>query len=429
MKSILVAAAFALAITLLGTPIAIKAFRVWGWGQRIREDGPHTHLEKMGTPTMGGIVILIGLLGGFLASRFTFQHLTPAGLALLFAAVGFGVVGFLDDFLKVRTGSLARVVEVPEVPRDGGRLDPVRGASSCTSRPRRARRPSCRSSAPPGINLGVLFYVWAFVILTASSHSVNLTDGLDGLASGSSILVLSAFMFIAFWQFRHACGLGPPEACYAIDPGRGARHRDRGGGDDGRRHRVPVVERGAGADLHGGHRLARARWGVRRAGDHAQHAAAADRPRRAVRDRDDVGDPAGDLVPRVRPTDLPDVADPPSLRAGRLAGVHGDRAVLDHRRALRRGRDRPVLRRLHQQGWSRDERRRRGPGAARGRDRRRGGGHRRRGGARARGCGRAGQRGAPDGSSSTRCRGCTSWASRSRPVVTTRRTSTARRSW
>ena len=61
-----------------------------------------------------------------------------------------------------------------------------------------------------GLHLGVLFYVWAFVILTSSSHSVNLTDGLDGLASGSSILVLSAFMFIAFWQFRHTCGLGPP---------------------------------------------------------------------------------------------------------------------------------------------------------------------------------------------------------------------------
>ncbi|MGZ5306602.1 MAG: phospho-N-acetylmuramoyl-pentapeptide-transferase, partial [Actinomycetota bacterium] len=102
MKSILVAAAFALAITLLGTPIAIKAFRVWGWGQRIREDGPHTHMVKMGTPTMGGIVILIGLFGGVLASRFTFPHVSPAGLALLFAAVGFGIVGFLDDFLKVR---------------------------------------------------------------------------------------------------------------------------------------------------------------------------------------------------------------------------------------------------------------------------------------------------------------------------------------
>ena len=76
-KSILVAAAFALAVTLLGTPIAIQAFRVWGWGQRIREDGPHTHMEKMGTPTMGGIVILVGLLGGFLASA---VHV-PAGHA------------------------------------------------------------------------------------------------------------------------------------------------------------------------------------------------------------------------------------------------------------------------------------------------------------------------------------------------------------
>ena len=58
-NSILVAAAVGLAVTLLGTPIAIRAFRVWGWGQRIREDGPHTHFEKMGTPTMGGIVMLI----------------------------------------------------------------------------------------------------------------------------------------------------------------------------------------------------------------------------------------------------------------------------------------------------------------------------------------------------------------------------------
>ena len=58
--SILVAAAVGLAFTLLGTPVAIRAFRIWGWGQRIREDGPHTHFEKVGTPTMGGIVMLGG---------------------------------------------------------------------------------------------------------------------------------------------------------------------------------------------------------------------------------------------------------------------------------------------------------------------------------------------------------------------------------
>ena len=64
MISVLVAAAVGLAVTLLGTPVAIKAFTLWGWGQRIREDGPHTHLEKMGTPTMGGIVMLVALVVG-----------------------------------------------------------------------------------------------------------------------------------------------------------------------------------------------------------------------------------------------------------------------------------------------------------------------------------------------------------------------------
>ena len=63
------------------------------------------------------------------------------------------------------------------------------------------------------------YYVWAFVVLSASSHSVNLTDGLDGLASGSSILVLSAYVFIAFWQFRHPCIPNiSASACYEIVP-------------------------------------------------------------------------------------------------------------------------------------------------------------------------------------------------------------------
>ena len=219
MKSILVAGGFALAVTLLGTPVAIRAFRTWGWGQRIREDGPHTHMEKMGTPTMGGIVILIGLLAGFVVSRMTFQRLTPAGVALLFAAAGFGLVGFLDDFIKVRrrrslglsksqkflgTALVSVIFAIIVV-----HYSSETGTSTALSFLR-----------PTGLGLGVFFYVWAFVILTSSSNAVNLTDGLDGLASGSSILVLSAFVFIAFWQFRHTCELLPPpaNACYPIDP-------------------------------------------------------------------------------------------------------------------------------------------------------------------------------------------------------------------
>jgi phospho-N-acetylmuramoyl-pentapeptide-transferase len=70
---------------------------------------------------------------------------------------------------------------------------------------------------PTGLELGVAFAIWVFVILTASSHSVNLTDGLDGLAAGSSILVVAAFVFIAFWEFRHTCAVVPDAACYGVD--------------------------------------------------------------------------------------------------------------------------------------------------------------------------------------------------------------------
>ena len=216
MKSILAAAAIALAVTLFGTPVAIRAFRVWGWGQRIREDGPHTHFEKLGTPTMGGVVILLGLVAGYVGARITFQRLTPAGLALLFAAIGFGVVGFLDDFIKVRR---RRSLGLSKSQKFAGtalvsvlfaiivaHFSPETGTSTDLSFIRET-----------GLDLGVVFYVWAFVVLTSSSHAVNLTDGLDGLASGSSILVASAYVFVAFWQFRHTCALGPPEACYAVD--------------------------------------------------------------------------------------------------------------------------------------------------------------------------------------------------------------------
>jgi len=213
MRQILIAAGVGLTVTLLGTPLAIRLFKLWGWGQRIREDGPHTHLEKMGTPTMGGTVIVLGIVTGYAVTRLVFTTVTAAGLSVLLATVGLGVLGFIDDFIKVRRrrslglSKSAKIlgqaviavafglvaVKVAHVPSD---LSFVRGT---------------------GVDLGVLFYVWTFVILSSSSNAVNLTDGLDGLASGASILVLSAFVFISFWQFRHTCTLGPATACYPVD--------------------------------------------------------------------------------------------------------------------------------------------------------------------------------------------------------------------
>jgi len=211
-RQILIAAAVGLTVTLLGTPLAIRMFRVWGWGQRIREDGPHTHFEKMGTPTMGGTVIILGIVVAYLVTRIAFHAVTAAGVAVMVATVLFGVLGFVDDYIKVRRrrslglSKTAKIVGQALVALVFG-LIAVRAADVPTE---------LSFLRDTGLDLGLLFFVWVFVILASASNSVNLTDGLDGLASGSSILVLSSYVFIAFWQYRHTCELGPPDACYPI---------------------------------------------------------------------------------------------------------------------------------------------------------------------------------------------------------------------
>ena len=213
MRQILIAAAVGMAVTLLGTPIAIRLFRVWGWGQRIREDGPHTHLEKMGTPTMGGTVIVLGIVIAYVVTRIVFTTVTSAGLAVMLATILLALLGFVDDFIKVRRrrslglSKTGKVIGQAVVAVVFG-IVAVNGAGVPTE---------LSFIRATGLDLGVFFYVWVFVILAASSNAVNLTDGLDGLASGASILVLSAYVFIAFWQFRHTCVEGPTPACYPID--------------------------------------------------------------------------------------------------------------------------------------------------------------------------------------------------------------------
>lgn len=218
MISILVAAAVGLAVTLLGTPVAIRAFTLWGWGQRIREDGPHTHFEKMGTPTMGGVVMLSGLLLSYAATRVTAGAGTAAGMALLFGAIGFGVVGFFDDFMKVRR---RRSLGLTKAQKFVGTaiVSFVFGVIVARYSSDTGTATSLSFIRDTGIKLGVVFLVWCFVVLTSSSHAVNLTDGLDGLAAGASVLVLSAYVFIAFWQFRHPCGgFGVSDlGCYSIN--------------------------------------------------------------------------------------------------------------------------------------------------------------------------------------------------------------------
>ena len=212
MRAILLAAAVGMAVTLLGTPVAIRAFRAWGWGQHIREDGPRTHLEKMGTPTMGGTVIVAGMVAAYLVTRIVFGTVTAAGLSVLFATIGLGLVGFVDDFIKVRRQRSLGLSKAAKVAGQG-----VVAVAFGILAVKMAHVPTDLSFIrDTGVNLGIAFYLWVFVILVSSSNAVNLTDGLDGLASGSSLLVLSAYVYIAFWQFRHWCDVPPVEACYPV---------------------------------------------------------------------------------------------------------------------------------------------------------------------------------------------------------------------
>jgi phospho-N-acetylmuramoyl-pentapeptide-transferase len=213
--SVLLAATVGLFGTLLFTPLAIRIFRVLGWGQRVREAGPHypQHQEKMGTPTMGGLVIMGALGFAYLLTALIRGRITVTGLLVLGAAVALAVIGFADDLLKVRRqrslglGKAAKLAGQAAVAVLFG-LGLVRLAGGSTE---------LSFIRNTGVDLGALFFLWVFLMLAASSNGVNLTDGLDGLASGSSAMVFAAYVIVAFWQFRHTCAALPVESCYQID--------------------------------------------------------------------------------------------------------------------------------------------------------------------------------------------------------------------
>jgi phospho-N-acetylmuramoyl-pentapeptide-transferase len=213
--SVLAAAGIGLLITLLFTPVAIRVFRLLGWGQRVREPGPHypQHAEKMGTPTMGGLVI-VGTTGfAYLVTGLVFGRITVTGILVLGATSALALVGFLDDLLKVRRaqslglGKVAKLVAQAVIA-----LLFAYGLVNLTS-----SSTELSFIRETGIDLGVAFYLWVFLIFAASSNGVNLTDGLDGLASGATAMVMAAYVIVAFWQFRHVCVPFGGAGCYDVN--------------------------------------------------------------------------------------------------------------------------------------------------------------------------------------------------------------------
>jgi phospho-N-acetylmuramoyl-pentapeptide-transferase len=222
-RSILVASALALIIGLVGTPLWIRLVVRLGYGQMIREEGPEAHLNKRGTPTMGGTVLVVAALIGYGAAHLvTGTPPTVSGALVLFLMTGLGVVGFVDDYIKVfKQRSLGLRSSAKAI---GIVIIGVIFAVSCLHFPNTLQitpaSPQLSFLRDFGPTIGpYLFVVWALVLIQGTSNGVNLTDGLDGLASGAAGMVLAAYVIIGNWQFRQSCAAALAPHCYPVrDP-------------------------------------------------------------------------------------------------------------------------------------------------------------------------------------------------------------------
>ncbi len=189
MARVLVAALVAMIIAILGGPTFIAFLRRNEFGQHIREEGPEHHWAKQGTPTMGGLLIIAAATIAFLPlSDYTLPALTIFGTAL-----ACGAIGFLDDFIKLRHQRSLGL---------NGRwkmlmLLAITVALGYATHHQHLSHDVYVPVADFAIPLGPFWYVLLFLILAGAVNGVNLTDGLDGLAAGTSIIALSTFTAMA----------------------------------------------------------------------------------------------------------------------------------------------------------------------------------------------------------------------------------------
>jgi phospho-N-acetylmuramoyl-pentapeptide-transferase len=237
---VIVAAAVAFVLSLFGTPLAIRLLRRLNAGQPIRDElGLASNKSKRGTPTMGGLVFILATALAYGAGHIALISLPKAqlgqvrptitGLVLLGVFVLCGAVGFIDDFLKVvlknpaglsARGKLLGQLLVGTIFGVVALYFPSSNGETVGS-----TKISFVKDIP-WLDVTKVGAVLLFVLIVVfMSNAVNLTDGMDGLATGVSVLVIGGYALIGFWQYRHWCGdtggyaSNPHAYCYAVrDP-------------------------------------------------------------------------------------------------------------------------------------------------------------------------------------------------------------------
>ena len=188
---------------LFATPLWIRFVRERSLGQQIREDGPESHHAKAGTPTMGGVVIVMAALLGYLMGHVgTSIVFTRGGILAMGVIIASGLLGLIDDYLGIRN---SRNLGLKKRGKLAGQLI-ISGAFATLAIGwvHTSTHLSFTRVTLPGWHLSELGWVaMAIFIVMGSSNAVNLTDGLDGLAAGSGTFCFGVLSIIGYWQFRH----------------------------------------------------------------------------------------------------------------------------------------------------------------------------------------------------------------------------------
>jgi phospho-N-acetylmuramoyl-pentapeptide-transferase len=232
MRAVVAAGAISLVLSLLGTPLLIRYLTRRQYGQFIRQDGPASHHVKRGTPTMGGIVIILAAVFAWLIANFATGRVPNASsILVVFLMVGLGLVGFLDDGIKItRERSLGLRARWKFLGQ--GIIGVTFGILALQFSNSQGLTPASTSISflrdtaidlaywGPAVGI-ILFVVWSNFLITAWSNAVNLTDGLDGLATGTAIVFFGAYVLVCIWQGNQLCGLSDSTSlCYEVrDPG------------------------------------------------------------------------------------------------------------------------------------------------------------------------------------------------------------------
>ncbi|NEE04605.1 phospho-N-acetylmuramoyl-pentapeptide-transferase [Phytoactinopolyspora halotolerans] len=223
MTAVLIAAAVGLVVSILGTRVAIQVLVRRGFGQPIRDELSASHQVKRGTPTMGGLVIVLAAVIGYAAAHLVrWYEPSVSALLVLGLMAGLGLVGFLDDYIKIfkqrSLGLRSRAKMAGQVAVAlAFALLAIRFENDESLTPASQAVSFLRDT--PIVLPAALFVVWALLIISGTSNAVNLTDGLDGLATGVSVMVFGAYTLIGIWQFNQSCDTVPVPACYDVrDP-------------------------------------------------------------------------------------------------------------------------------------------------------------------------------------------------------------------